>query len=224
MKKILVVSCTQRSRQEQKQLKIYESAKLLKGEVKLKIHYNNTRSLSSVYNEYINSRTLRDHDIALFVHDDVYIDDLKLRGKLYSAASMFDIIGLAGCDKPVVKKPVLWHLMSDRSNWRGFVAHPVQSNDDMLSVTSFGPTPSRVCIIDGLFMAVNLRSVIDADWKFNENFSFHHYDISSCLDANKKRLKIGVTPIHVIHDSPGLLSTEDPLWRASEEKFLELYQ
>jgi hypothetical protein len=47
--------------------------------------------------------------------------------------------------------------------------------------------------------------------------------MASCIDANRKGLKIGVYPIHVIHQSPGLLSVEDKLWKTSNEKFLQEY-
>ena len=90
-------------------------------------------------------------------------------------------------------------------------------------MTVFGPTPSRVAIIDGLFIAVKLKNVLDVGWKFNENFSFHHYDISSCLDANKLKLKVGVVPINVVHDSPGLSDYNNKSYQESEKKFLQLY-
>lgn len=196
-----------------------------KSEIRLDVIEQNAQGLPRVYNSYLTQHTLKKHDIVLFVHDDVYIDDLKLKGKLYSNTQAFDIVGLAGCIKPTIKPPVLWHLMAERKNLRGSVAHPVKIADEQYAVmtTTFGYTPSRVAIIDGLFMAVNLKSVLQTGWKFNENFDFHHYDIASCLDANKLKLKIGVAPIHVIHDSPGLMSTDDLSWSRSQNKFLEIY-
>ena len=142
---------------------------------------------------------------------------------------VYDIGGLAGCIKPVIKKPTLWHLMTSRENLRGSVAHPVKpvtksgTDEYVITNTSFGYTPCRVAIIDGLFMAVNLKKILKAGWKFNENFDFHHYDIARCLDANRLRLKIGVAPIHGIHDSPGLLDAKDISWTKSQEKLLKLY-
>jgi hypothetical protein len=90
-------------------------------------------------------------------------------------------------------------------------------------VTNFGPTPARVAILDGLFLSVKTKSVKETGWKFNENYKFHHYDIASCIDANKKKLKLGVAPIWVMHNSPGLLSFEDKNFNASQEKFLKEY-
>tara|TARA_B100001093_G_scaffold519630_1_gene609555 strand:+ start:322 stop:1011 length:690 start_codon:yes stop_codon:yes gene_type:complete len=228
MKPILVVSAT---RNKKFDTKIYQSvggisANHSAAELKLNIVENNKEGLPTVYNRFLDKKYLKKHDIILFVHDDVFIDDLKLKGKLYNNLNqMYDIVGLAGCVKPVIKKPVLWHVMSHRDNLRGFVHHEMQITEDQIAtrVTSFGYTPCRVVIIDGLFMAVNLKRVISSGWKFNEQFDFHHYDIAACLDANKLKLKVGVAPIHVIHGSPGLMDMNDTKWLQSQDKFLDLY-
>lgn len=223
MKKILVVSCTARRERDKNDLKISQSLKFMQDEVKVKIHFENKDSLSKIYNQYITTKVSQKHDIVLFVHDDVYIDDYKLRGKLYACLQEYDIIGLAGCLDPKIKSPALWHLMSDRENWRGYVAHEVPQVPGTVYMTSFGVTPSRVAIADGLFLAVNVKKALQHEWKFNEDYRFHHYDIASCIDANKKKLKIGVTNINVIHDSGGLSNSNDPEFIESEKKFLQSY-
>ena len=224
MKPILVVCCTKGNKTD---TKLYQSLSIMsRTEVKLKFHEKNTTGLPEIYNKYINSKYLKKHDIVLFVHDDVYIDDLKLRGKLYSYIQAFDITGVAGCVKPVIKSPALWHLMAERENHRGYVSHTITTphGEPGVVCTSFGYTPSRVVLIDGLFMAVNLQRALLIDWKFNTNFNFHHYDMSSCLDANKKMLRIGVAPINIIHDSPGLKSLNDKNFLESQDTFLKLYK
>ncbi len=223
MKKILAVTCTRKSKQDKGSLLVFKSLNLLKHEIDLITHFDNTRGLPEVYNEYIDVKYSKKYDYVLFIHDDVYVDDLKIRGKLYNAHKQFDIVGLAGCLNPVIKKPALWHLMSDRSNWRGYVAHNNKDDFTTINMTTFGPTPSRVVLIDGLFMSVNLKKALDADWKFDESFEFHHYDMASCLTANQKRMTIGVTPINVIHSSPGLSNYHDPKFQSSEKNFLEKY-
>jgi len=223
MKSILVICCC---RGKKAQTKLYESmAGFDRSEAKVIYHEDNTKGLPEVYNQYITSKTAKKHDIVLFVHDDVYIDDYKLKGKLYANMNMFDIVGLAGCIKPKIKSPCLWHLMSAEKNHRGSVYHPFQVDEDVYSIKNktFGYTPARVAIIDGLFIAVNLKPVLEAGWKFNESYDFHHYDISSCIDANRLKLKIGVAPIHVIHSSLGLSNPNDLSWRRSEKTFLQQY-
>ena len=222
MKKILVVSCTQRSQEEKQDLKIFDSLRLLKNEIKVKIHFNNKEPLPVIYNQYLTKNTLKNHDIVVFAHDDLYVDDLKIKGKLDLASNGLDIIGLAGCLNPKIKKPALWHLMSDQKDWRGYVAHTTVK-EGVINMASFGPTPSRTAVVDGLFIGVNLKSVLAANWKFNENFSFHHYDVASCIDANKLKLKVGVIPINVVHDSAGLKDYNEKSYQESEKKFLQLY-
>jgi hypothetical protein len=189
----------------------------------MKIHYDNTTPLPEIYNQYLKPKWSKKHDIVVFVHDDVYVDDLKIRGKLYGAIKQFDIIGVAGCINPVLKAPTLWHLMASRDNWRGYCAHAHPDDPNLVNMVSYGHTPSRVAVVDGLFMAVNLKTAIESEWQFNDNFAFHHYDISSCIDANRKRLKIGVIPLSLIHISLGLGNYKNPEFQASQDKFLEIY-
>ena len=223
MKKILVVTCTRQDSSDENELLISKSLQGLTTDVKLKVIYNNKESLPVVYNKYINKQIAKKHDIILFAHDDLYIDDLKLRGKLYGALEHFDIIGLAGCLNPVIKKPALWHQMSSRENWRGIVNHPYNDDVNIIQAASFGPTPSRVLMIDGLFMAVNVKTALKTGWQFNDNFSFHHYDLASCIDANKLSLRIGVIPINVIHVSKGLSNVNDPMFQRSQDVFMKMY-
>lgn len=220
MKKILVVTC---SKDDGKSSQLLSSLNSIKDDVSLIVTPNNTKGLSEIYNRQLTSDNLIKHDIVLFVHDDVYIDDMKLKGKLYTAIEdlQYDIVGLAGASSIKIKEPCLWHLMSDRTMWSGSVSHPV--DDKRIAVTCFGPWPERCLILDGLFLAVNLRRALETGWKFNEEFTFHHYDLSSCLDANSKKLKLGTYPINVTHNSPGLNDMNDRVFVESQDKFLKLY-
>ena len=87
-------------------LLVYKSLDLLKHEIDLRIHFENNKGLPEVYNQYINSKTAKKYDIVIFLHDDVYVDDLKVRGKLYQAIQQYDIVGLAGCLSPTIKSPM----------------------------------------------------------------------------------------------------------------------
>lgn len=186
-------------------------------------HDNNTVGLSKRYNEFIESKG-KDFDYVAFIHDDVFLDDLRLVEKLQRAHQAFDIVGLAGGINPSIKAPALWHLMCggfNSGNLRGAVSHPCSK--DQIMVTNFGPSPCRVAILDGLFLSVDIRKINSVRWRFNENYTFHHYDIASSIDANNKRLKLGVAPIWVMHASPGLLNVNDDVFVSSQEKFLSEY-
>lgn len=222
-----IVSCTQLA--DYKQTLLYKSlAKLEKNNNlslldKVQFFTQNKKGLSEAYNDAL-CRTPQnvDKDIMIFVHDDISIDDAGFYSKLEEGHTTYDIIGVAGGLAPKLKSPALWHIMCggfQGGNLRGFAGHYL--SDSTTSITNFGPSPSRVAMIDGAFMSINVKKVLDAKWKFNENYTFHHYDLSSCLDANKKKLKIGVVPILTYHNSPGLRDINDKTFVENQTKFLK---
>jgi len=224
--KVVIVSCTRKSKEEANTLPLFRSWKdgLNSPIYKLDIVWENSEGISAVYNSKIEEYKNTEVEFLVCVHDDVYIDDLKLYEKLNQAKKIgYNIVGLAGGLNPRLKDPALWHIMTERNQQRGEVAHPA-GNQHQTMTTAFGPTPSRVAIADGLFFALDMTVISNSKWRFNENYTFHHYDISSCIDANREKLKIGVYPIHVIHSSPGLLSIHDKAWSESNQRFLKEYQ
>jgi GT2 family glycosyltransferase len=182
------------------------------------ILHENQEGLSKVYNKFINDSYKGKR--VIFVHDDVLIEDLFLEEKLNIAFEKYDIVGLAGSKKADLSRPAAWHLMSDRQDHCGEVAH---SQNKQVWTTCFGPSDSRVLVMDGLFIAVNVDSAIKVGLKFDERFNFHHYDITFCLRANRNKLKMGVTPIRVIHFGLGD-SMNTPEWHTSAELFKEYYE
>lgn len=191
-------------------------------EIDFEIIENNTEKLSVVYNRAI-LKHMDDYDIICFVHDDVYVDDLRVARKLQKATSEggFDVVGLAGGIDPQIKTPALWHLMCVRDNLRGAVAHPYNSG---LFVTSFGMTPCKVDLIDSLFMAFRTKL-----FKTNNHFRFdeanpchtHFTDLDISLQARKYDYQVGVWPIWVLHSSPGLKSYNDTIWQTGQTWFLD---
>lgn len=232
MKRIRIISCTQAATQQEcERLMITQSMRNVLNKncdtYDFVLLAGNKRGLPEMYNQVLLNDTTSDW--LVFVHDDVYIDDACLLEKLDTARHNhgFDIVGAAGCLNPRIKEYNLWHVMSDRHDHRGTVAHPTGSSygiEKQIAYTCFGPTPARVAIIDGLFVAVHAPSAKAVGWKFNENYTFHHYDMSSCIDANKLKLKIGVYPINMIHSSPGLNSLDNPIWKNSNQQFLKEYE
>lgn len=210
--------------EDAKQTSAYKSLFRLKDKIDILFDEDNTEGLSKRYNSIL-AEYSKDYKFIVFIHDDVYVDDLAVCEKLEKAHNDFDIVGLAGGVNPKIQKLALWHLMCggfNGNNLRGAVAHPCNDHGQIF-MTSFGPTPARVTILDGLFLSINTKRASQVAWKFNENFTFHHYDIASSLDANNKKLKLGVAPIWVVHKSPGLLNTNDELFLSSQEQFLKEY-
>ena len=225
LKPLLIVSATAEESAKTTRLSGCEAS--LSNQATFKYVTKNKKGLPYIYNQYITRKVAKKHDIVVFCHDDLYIDDMKLRGKLYKSmfVDKYDIVGLAGATTCTINEqtPTLWHLMSDRKTWSGTVFHPAGKDTNLVMSSTYGPTPQRCLVLDGVFLAINVKRARETGWKFNENFEFHHYDIASCLDANEKQMKMGTCMIHAIHDSPGLSSVDDPEWKTSSDKFLELY-
>ena len=186
----------------------FKSLRRLSDKIELFYDCDNTKGLSERYNEILKEHS-NTFDNIVFLHDDVYVDDLYVVEKLEKAHTVFDIVGLAGGINPKISKPALWHLMCGGfggGNLRGAVAHPTGNKAN-----------------DQIFMSVSTKCYLEQNWKFNENYKFHHYDIASSIDANKAKLKLGVVPIWCIHSSPGLMSLEDKMFTDSQQKFVEEY-
>lgn len=177
----------------------------------------NTSSLATIYNKYLIEQN-RDK-IIVYVHDDCLIEDLFLVEKLNKAMEQSDIIGLAGIKDPItIKEPALWHLMGDRSQWSGAVAHFTSKDDVERFMTPFGSTPARVILLDGVFLAVNVEKCLENNVRFDESnpARFHYYDLDFCLNANKAGLKLTTYPIFCSHKSHGLTKPDEEFYKGQE--------
>jgi len=177
------------------------------------IIYSNKEGLPKVYNRFITSQNIGKK--LIFIHDDVLIEDLFWEEKLDVAFKKYDIVGLAGAKKINMSRPPAWHIMSNKKDMVGEVAH---GHKDKIWTTVFGTSDSRALVLDGLFIAVDIDKASSTDTVFDEDFDFHHYDISFCLRANNNKLKIGVAPIKVVHFGLGnSMNTQE--WNSSAARF-----
>lgn len=181
---------------------------------------NNKKGLSQFYNECIDR--FKDKDAIVFIHDDVDLVSYDIVQQVKRGLEKYDVIGVAGCVNPKIIEKNLWHWMAeDRSNMRGFAGHT--ATQDSFVITSFGETPSRVAILDGVFLAMNVKKLIQTNTRFDEQFNFHHYDIDFSLTSNKNKLKLGVWPILINHSSPGLREFHQG-WVDSNQKFINKWK
>jgi hypothetical protein len=129
---------------------------------------------------------------------------------------------VAGAQNISLKKPALWHLMSDQNSWSGAVAHP--KNLNQIFVTNFGPAPTRCLVLDGVFLAIKVDKLTD-QIRFDENIPAiaHHYDMDFCLTANNCKLKLATWPIWVVHNSPGL-ERQTQEFLTAEKYFLDKWE
>lgn len=179
---------------------------------------NNTEGLPKCYNDYIRLGKWSDDDRIIFLHDDLELHDYFWKEKLDACDK--DIIGLAG-GKNHKRNPVaMWNIMTNQHS--GIVFH--KNNEDKIWVNSYGPCGETCSFIDGFFIVVKPKQLIDLDLWFDEDFTFNHYDSSFCVRAGLKKLTVGTPkdPIFVIHRGLGELTTE---FQKSNEQFkLKYYQ
>ncbi len=182
---------------------------------------NNVESLHKCYNSFIDDARKSNVDIAVILHDDVYINTKDLYDRLKEYADKFIVFGLAGSTACKINAPVLWHLMSEKNSHRGCVAH---GNTDAYIYTSFGPVNCKALLIDGVFIGININ-YLPANVKFDENFPsrFHFYDLSFSLECAFNKIRVGVVDIPIIHQSPGLTNPDKEFYDG-QEYFLEKYK
>lgn len=187
------------------------------------VNNRGVKGLSKFYNECIEK--YKNTDYIVFCHDDVELINEDIESQIIKGMEEYDVIGVAGCVNPKIIEKNLWHWMAqDKRNLFGIAGHPISSaSKKTFFVTSFGPTPGRVAIIDGVFMAIKTQKVIETNTRFDDQFMFHHYDIDFSLTCNKNKLKIGVWPILINHMSPGLKEFSQD-WNESNKKFINKWK
>jgi hypothetical protein len=179
--------------------------------------FNNREGLAKVYNGFLDQAIKENFEYIIIVHDDVWLEH-DPRHKLEELFREFDVVGVAGCSRAEIKSPALWHLMG-QGYLHGAVAH---KHEDKKYMTSFGPYPHRVVMIDGVFMALNRKAIETVRFDENCPSKFHFYDILMSLDSHNKGLKIGVGDVMITHESPGLREFTDD-WKSGEKYMIEKY-
>lgn len=185
---------------------------------------DNKESLNVVYNRLIEDAIKDDMYYLVLVHDDLYIN--THRTDFYKKVSYylgdFQVFGLAGSRRISIDgtKPCLWHLMSERKDLHGCVAH--FTGPESFAYTSFGTIPARTVVNDGVFLVIDLEEI--GNVRFDEKIPsrFHFYDMCFTLDCHLAGLKVGVGDMPIIHASPGLKEFTDE-WKKGHYYFVEKY-
>ena len=219
------IACSLSKSADPCQTKIFKTFKNINKfeKIELKLKHNNTKVGLPEYYNYCIDNYAQDNDYMIFVHDDVEFLNVDLAFQIEEGMKEYDVLGVAGCVNPQIKEHNLWHLMAERKDLRGFAGHSCAETGNQFHITSFGSSPSRVAIIDGVFIAINCKKILQAGTRFDTSFMFHHYDMDFSLQCNMDKLRIGTWPILINHSSPGLRDFNDS-WKASNQIFINKWK
>tara|TARA_A100000171_G_scaffold22048_1_gene20483 strand:- start:1042 stop:1725 length:684 start_codon:yes stop_codon:yes gene_type:complete len=214
MNKIRIYSATKGKKEDTnlyKSIKEYKSCYAYKD---LSFKENNKESLQKCYNTFLEDARRNSIDIAVIIHDDVYINCYDLYARLQDSAEYYTVFGVAGASSCKISNPALWHIMSERKDQRGCVAH---GTPGQYSYTSFGPVPGRCLLIDGVLIGIDINKLPE-NVRFDESYpsKWHYYDLDFSLECNRNKVKIGVVDIPIIHESPGLTNPNQEFYKGQE--------
>ena len=219
---IEIVSATRLSREEfWKKSALGISLRRLKNTNKLtpRIAFENKKGMPEIYNKRISSA--ENHQILVFIHDDVWIDDCFFGERIHEGLEVFDVIGVAGNRRRVPDQPS-WAFLDDKFTWddksnlSGKVAH---GSGPFSRITTYGHVPAKCKLLDDIFLATKKASLVDNHILFDQRFKFHFVDMDFCRTAISKGLQLGTWPICLTHQSRGAYSSSE--WRTNYRIYQE---
>jgi len=215
MRDLLVFSCT---RSAKDRTRLYRSL----GKLGIDRYYfdeDNTAGLSARYNKFFEEHA-GGSEIAILAHDDVSIEDVFVREKLSEGAKKFAIQGLAGAAtfQLQLEHPQTMWIRAPKDHLSGAVEHVYEDGRTLWSV--YGPVPKRCAVLDGAFLAVDLSAI--GSLRFDEQFTFHFYDLDFCLEAARHSLSLGTVNVHANHASHGEFTCRD--FFDAQERFRTKWQ
>lgn len=176
----------------------------------------NQFSLPQIYNEAIDKYSEK-NAIMVFCHNDIVFKTKDWGKKLLAKFNNLDyqIIGVAGS----TYMPESGRWWDDPSKMMGIVEHTNGVREWVSEYCKPFSGVKDVCLIDGLFMAVDAN---DIECRFDEDFNgFHFYDLSFCIPNWLDGVNIGVvTDIRILHKSVGMTNQE---WENNRQLFVHKY-
>ena len=181
--------------------------------------------LSEFYNSFLEVQYR--NEIALFIHDDVYLNRLVFRISLASRNPSLRRSGRCSNADPDFAEPswaLGWNREKYPSGWQradalsGAVAHYSKKRAGV-GVSYYGPAPRQCKLLDGLFLAVNVGRAVEGGVRFDEQFQFHFYHLDFCRTADARGLRIGTWPIALTHGSGGAFGSD--AWVSARERYMK---
>ncbi len=181
----------------------------------------NERGLSSVYNEAID-KARGEPAVLVFMHDDVLITDYHWGLRVREALQRFDLVGLAGNVRRMSGQ-ASWIMADgqpqrdDPSHFSGAVGHG--SGYPAANLSHYGDVPRACKLLDGVFLAIDSRTLARTGLRFDEQFAFHGYDADFCMQADRMGLRLGTFALSIVHESRGRFGSKP--WAEAHRLFCD---
>lgn len=202
MKPVVLVSMTKHDPQGFMSTPLGRTFARVKDLSDTRITYNNTSGCSEVYNRFLIDEY--SDKVLMFVHDDVYLEDYWAVHRVTESLRYYDVVGVVGQDYPFPSTQ--WDTYEGHE---GAIAHwnvgtVAMGEAPLTSEMKFKAVAPRQCFaLDGQFLAMDVRRVLDSGARFDPKFAFGFYDTDFSRTATKCGLKLGVWPIVATHVSSG---------------------
>lgn len=190
---------------------------------------NNDQALAHAYNRVLSSAHI--HDLVVFVHDDVTLHDWHLGIHLNAALQHYDLVGVAGSKtlnphQPSWAFPERVGVWGPKETLLGSVGHHTldqpSGSSKFHGLTRYGSPKGSATLLDGVFMAAKVKSLVEGGVRFDPRFAFHFYDLDICRQALAASLVPGVWPLAITHHSGGQFQT--PSWQQAYEQYLQKWK
>lgn len=195
----------------------------------LRLFDNNSQGLSTVYNKAIKLAE-NDPSLMIFCHDDVTICDYYWIDRIKRGLDRFGVVGVVGNKKRLPKQPAWAFPSVDFTDGVVFSKENVDNlsgiwgdgwDAENYSVFSFPPTNQNTKLLDGFFLASYSITLNHNQLYFDEQFTFHFYDMDFCRTAESKNVLCGTIDLFLIHGKQNPINGYmDPLWKESYFKYL----
>jgi GT2 family glycosyltransferase len=185
--------------------------------IKARIFAENRLGLSEVYNQAIDAPA--GPDILVFIHDDVWIDDIFIVERLLASLDNFQVVGVAGNRRRYAGQTA-WHAHPSNGGYdTPYLSGAIANREPFGPVSYYGAAPAFCQLLDGVFMAARRSTLQRAGIRFDQNFDFHFYDMDFCRSARRGGLSVGTWPIVITHRSGGVFNS--PPWQEGRRRYLE---
>lgn len=173
------------------------------------IAFENRLPLPVIYNDCIQNGSSAEHIV--FIHDDVWIDDIYFAQRVMEGLTQFDVIGVVGTQRRQPRQ-ASWCFANEKLESSDKTCHSgrlAAGNMPFGNVLNFGHSPAPCVLMDGVFLAASKAALCKSQTFFDPAFAFHFYDMDFCRNVEKNGLRMGTWPISMTHQSNG---TYDQAW------------